>query len=179
VSKADFPEFSGAELPQDRARRRGAERLRAAVAELPLRYAPFFDRLAGLWELPEAQVRSELERAKDPSQWQSQMLPGVRVFDVARARDSDPDLQARLMRFEPGARFPRHRHRGAEQLLVLEGAYADGSGLTVHAGQQQSMIEGSEHELRIIGSVPCVAAVSEHGIAFTGPLLRWVNALLR
>jgi len=183
VSKATFPLFSRAELPQDRALRLGAERLQAAIAELPLRYAPFFGRLSTLWELPEARVRSELERAKDSRSWSITLLPGVRIFDIARQHGEDgepsPGLRARLMRFEPGARFPRHRHRGSEELLVLEGAYTDGSGLEVSAGEQQSMAEGSEHELYIIGAAPCVAAVSERGIAFTGPLLRWVNALLR
>jgi hypothetical protein len=40
------------------------------------------------------------------------------------------------------------------------------------------MCEGSEHELSIISSGPCVAAVVEHGIDFSGPWLRWASRLL-
>lgn len=178
MSTAPFPSIFGDELPQDRALRLGAERLQAAVAQLPLRYAPFFGRLAALWDAPEAQVQSELLRASDPNAWSRTPLAGLRSFqvDVGGERSG---VRARLLRFEPGARFPRHQHRGAERVLVLEGAYADGAGVEVRAGDEQHMAEGTEHELRILGASPCVAAIAERGIAFSGAWLRWVNLLLR
>jgi anti-sigma factor ChrR (cupin superfamily) len=156
----------------------GAERLHDAVRELPLRYAPFFGRLAELWEAPEQVVQSELSRAKDPKAWSFGLLPGLRTFDVAVGAERSA-ARARLLRFDPGAHFPKHRHRDTERVLVLEGAYIDGSGLAVHAGDEQTLSQGSEHELHILPGSPCVAAVSEHGIDFTGRWLRWVNLLLR
>jgi hypothetical protein len=36
----------------------------------------------------------------------------------------------------------------------------------------QTMAPGSEHRLQILGDVPCVAAVSEHGVSFVTPWLR-------
>ena len=47
----------------------GLGRLLADVEELPLRYAPFFDRLALLWDIPEPEVIAVLERSKDPLAW--------------------------------------------------------------------------------------------------------------
>jgi putative transcriptional regulator len=176
VEKPKTPVISGAELPQDQALRRAGERLFGAVAELPLRYAPFFGRLSALWQAPEEQVLRELTRAKDPKAWSRTLLPGLLTFDVALAGRPESE-QARLLHFAPGARFPKHRHRGPESVLVLEGRYADGNGLEVRAGDMQSMPAGSEHELRILGTSPCVAAISEHGVEFTGPLLRWANKL--
>lgn len=164
------------ELPQDRALRLGSERLRAAVADLPLRYAPFFGRLAGLWAMSEPHVRRELTRARDAGAWTLTPLPGLRLFEVDAGT---PGTRARLLRFEPGSRFPRHRHRGRERLLVLEGAFADERGVETHAGDECAMPEGSEHELLILGPTRCVTAVSERGIEFTGPLLRLTNWLLR
>jgi len=41
------------------------------------------------------------------------------------------------------------------------------------------MDPGSTHELRIIGELPCVAAICERGIDFTSHWLRWVNWLMR
>jgi len=43
----------------------------------------------------------------------------------------DPDGQHRavLMRYEPGATIPRHRHLGDEQIFVLEGSVADDTGV--------------------------------------------------
>ena len=164
-------------LPADISRPRGAERLARAVAELPLRYAPFFGRLSQLWNAPEERVLSELSRAKDPRAWTLTLLPGVKTFAVeAGARAGGQ--RSRLICFAPGVHFPRHRHRGAERVLVLEGSYADGDGQQVRAGEEQLMEPGSEHQLRVLGAHDCVAAVAEHGIEFTGPWLRWATKLL-
>ena len=164
--------FFGDELPQDRALRRGSERLLGAVAALPLRYAPFFGRLSALWQAPEVLVVSELTRAQDPRSWHASLLRGLTTFDLALDR-TNPGARARLLHFAPGLRFPKHRHRGTESVLVLEGAYVDGNGVEVHAGETQTMPEHSEHELCMLGTEPCVAAVLEHGVKFeTVALLR-------
>jgi putative transcriptional regulator len=147
------------------------------VTDLPLRYAPFFARLAQLWEARQEQVVSELARAKNPRSWHRSLLPGLRTFDLRLGPRGDRD-RALLLRFAPGARFPKHRHHGGESVLVLEGSYADGDGREVGPGQLQTMPEGSEHELVILGRSPCVAAVSERGLEFTGPLMRWASKLL-
>ncbi len=171
------PGFFAEELPQDRALRVGAARLSGAVAELPLRYAPFFSRLARLWELPEASVVTELTRAKDPRRWSRTLVRGLRTFEVKPevASVTVRAARARLLHFAPGARLPQHSHRGSETVLVLEGSYADASGLEVHAGESQTMTEHSAHELRILGDAPCVAAVIERGVDFglLGLLRTW------
>lgn len=177
MTKARPDAHSAAELPADRALRLGADRLHRAISELPLRYAPFFGRLARLWEIPEDRVRSELGRARDAGSWTPSFLPGLRVFNVDPASGGSP-FNARLLRFAPGARFPRHVHLGHEHVLVLQGAYSDGE-VEVGAGDEQSMHAGGEHELFIIGAEPCVTAIREHGIAFKSPWLRWANLLVR
>ena len=87
----------------------GAERLRRAVAELPLRYAPFYARLAKLWRVPEPHVVAELERARDATNWAATPFWGLRTFlvNVGEVRLAE---RARLLRFAPGSRFPRHQH---------------------------------------------------------------------
>jgi anti-sigma factor ChrR (cupin superfamily) len=173
LEKPHLPDFSREELPQDRALRLGAERLRLAVGVLPLRYAPFFGRLSDLWQLPEAQVVSELNRAADPKTWRRTVLRGLRTFTLELPEPSHGQ-RAHLLSFAPGLTFPQHQHRGAERVLVLEGAYAD-AGCVVHAGDEQRMAPGSEHALHILGDVPCVAAVSEQGVSFVAP---WLGRLL-
>jgi quercetin dioxygenase-like cupin family protein len=177
VTKAPFSANSTAELPADRTLRLGAERLQQAVAELPLRYAPFFGRLSQLWEISEERVRSELTRARDSSTWTPTFLPGLRIFNVDSA-EPRAGAHARLLKFSPRAKFPHHEHIGRERVLVLEGAYTDGR-VEVHPGDEQSMDAGGEHELRIIGDEQCVTAISERGIAFTSPWLSWANLLVR
>lgn len=172
-----LPAFAETGLPQDRALRRGAERLRLATSTLPLRYAPFFSRLANLWELPEPHVVAELTRAQDPKAWSLSFIPGFSAFELSSTTRNSP--KARLLRFDPGLRFPHHRHRDYERALVLEGAYADDHGHVVGAGDEQASPAGSAHELTILGNEVCVTAVSEHGIAFTSPWLRLLNPFLR
>ena len=153
----------------------GAARLSRAVAELPLRYAPFYGRLSDLWDVSEDQVQRELSRARDRRGWSLTLLRGVKTFEIEG--EGRAGLRRRLMHFSAGVRFPEHRHRGAERVLVLEGSYADSSGLEVRPGEQQLMSEGSEHALTVLGEHDCIAAVAEHGLEFTGPVLRWATKL--
>jgi hypothetical protein len=161
-------------LPPAASQPRGAERLVRAVSELPLRYAPFFRRIAGLWQVSDEQVLRELTRARDPRAWRPTWLLGVKTFEVQAARATG---RSRLLCFGAGVRFPKHRHRAAERVLVLEGSYVDSTGCEVRAGDEQLMPAGSEHRLQVLGGGDCVAAVSESGIDFTGPWLRWASRL--
>ena len=53
--------------------------------------------------------------------------PGV--FWKTLWEDADGRHKAILMRYEPGAVIPRHRHVGDEQIYVLEGTVADETGV--------------------------------------------------
>jgi quercetin dioxygenase-like cupin family protein len=162
-------------LPRETAPRQGSERLALAVSELPLRYAPFYGRLSSLWEVSEQDVARELARARDPRSWTLTLLRGLKTFELQGGRRGE--TRRRLLRFSPGVHLPRHRHRGEERVLVLEGSYADSSGCEVRPGEQQIMSAGSEHELHILGAEPCVAAIAEQGVDFTGSWLRWASKL--
>ena len=100
---------------------RGLGRLMQAVAEPPLTYAPFFDRLGRLWDLPEARVVQVLERSRDEREWRRAPLPGLKLLRL----DGGPraaDANCYLAHFAPGLTFPEHRHRGHESVLLLEGS---------------------------------------------------------
>ncbi len=149
----------------------GRERLLASVTPLPLRYAPFFERLATLWDLTPERVEALLLQAAEPESWRKPGLPGLRVIDV----QPGPRLagaRATLTRFAAGMRFPKHRHTGPEALLVLEGSYIDESGRRVSAGDVHKMAPGSEHWFRVTKELPCVAASVQFGFEFTGSLMR-------
>jgi anti-sigma factor ChrR (cupin superfamily) len=53
--------------------------------------------------------------------------PGV--FWKTLWEDPDGRRKAILMRYEPGATIPRHRHLGDEQIFVLEGSVRDDAGV--------------------------------------------------
>ena len=59
----------------------------------------------------------------------------------------DGDRKAILMRYEPGATIPRHRHLGDEQIFVLEGEVADDTGICT-AGNYARRPPGCVHTVR-------------------------------
>ncbi|HEV8550339.1 MAG TPA: cupin domain-containing protein [Polyangiaceae bacterium] len=142
------------------------ERLMSAVAEPPLRYAPFFERLTNLWDLSEAELRALFERSRDPNAWRRAPLRGLELIRI----EGGPRLggtEAYLARFAPGMTFPSHQHRGAEQVLVLEGSYTDSHGHVYRSGDVHPMDAGSVHSFTIGPDEPCVAAAVHHGIRFS------------
>jgi putative transcriptional regulator len=141
------------------------ERLMIEVAEPPLRYAPFFDRLSALWDLPESDVRGLLERSRHKSGWERAPLPGLELMKV----QGGPRIQgteAYLARFAPGMTFPKHSHHGHEDVLILEGSYTDDSGKVFRSGDVHTMEAGGEHAFTIGRDEPCVAAAVHRGIRF-------------
>lgn len=144
----------------------GLERLMAAVAEPPLRYAPFFERLSNLYDLSEADVRALFERSRSPEAWRRAPLPGLELLTV----EGGPKLartHAYLARFAAGMKFPKHRHDGHEDVLILEGSYTDSSGVVYRSGDVHHMDGASEHAFTIAEDEPCVAAAVHRGIRFS------------
>ena len=141
------------------------ERLMIEVSEPPLRYAPFFDRLSELWDLPESDVRGLLERSRDKSTWSRAPLPGLELIKL-KGGPRIAGTEAYLARFAPGLTFPTHSHRGHEDVLILEGSYTDDRGVLYRSGDVHSMEGGSEHAFTIARDEPCVAAAVHRGIRF-------------
>jgi predicted ChrR family anti-sigma factor len=149
----------------------GLDRLLNSVGDLPLRYAPFYDRLSTLWDLPESSVIDVLERSRDPLNWRKLALPGVKVIDVAGGPNT-AGAEARLVHFSAGLRFPKHRHPGHEAIFVMEGSYTDSEGRLVGPGDLHEMKPGTEHSFKIANDEPCIAASLQAGLEFTGPVMR-------
>ncbi|MFZ5892707.1 MAG: cupin domain-containing protein [Myxococcota bacterium] len=151
----------------------GRERLLHAVEPLPLRFAPFFSRIATLWDLPCEEVEAILSRAADPASWRKPGLPGLKLVDVTGGRRVQ-DARVTLVRFAAGMHFPAHRHPGPEALFVLEGCYHDCSGRRVGPGDLHEMPPGSEHSFRVGRERACVAASVQFGQEFTGTLMKFL-----
>ena len=155
----------------------GLTRLLDAVSQVPLRYAPFLDRVAALWDVSAEQANAVFSQSKTLAGWKRTPLPGVRVIAVSGGPRTS-GAETFLVRFAPGTRFPRHRHPGHESLLVLEGSYADTNGRVVGPGDLHEMEPGSEHGFLVDKDGPCIGAVVQRGREFTGLLMRILAFLL-
>lgn len=69
------------------------------------------------------------------------------------------DRQTILVRYEPGATIPRHRHLGEEQIFVLEGSVADDTGVC-GAGEFARRPPGCIHAVRSPGGALVLAIMS-------------------
>ena len=70
-----------------------------------------------------------------------------------------------LIRMAPGSSYPAHRHRGAEELFVLQGAFRDANG-TYRAGTYARFEDGTSHHPIALDDGPdCIFfAIAHEGI---------------
>jgi quercetin dioxygenase-like cupin family protein len=152
-------------------------RLLAAIEQPPLRYAPFYARVAELFDLPEADVEAQLARLQDPGTWQFAGLPGVHNVAVP-AGPRVRSAETLFVRFAPGTYFPKHHHTGHEQVFVLEGSYTDSHGVEHRAGELREWAAGSEHSFNVAKNEPCIFASVVFGRRFDSWALRALAKLL-
>ncbi len=115
---------------------------------------PREERLSARSRMPNPQVwkqwRSDtavgsmiIHRAEDDT-WEDTGIAGVRVKRLFV--DHTRDQFTALVRMAPGTSYPRHRHNGPEECLVLEGELHVGETCTLRAGDYQCCLPGSDHE---------------------------------
>lgn len=75
------------------------------------------------------------------SAWISSPIPGIEYKMIAR--DPERGTRTQLVRFAAGARYPRHRHAGTEEIFLLEGTVLV-NGILLRAGDYCRSEPGTE-----------------------------------
>jgi putative transcriptional regulator len=140
------------------------------VSEDAAEYATLLASLEGSLEAvaPSAALRAQvldLARAPkgpiDPSLYRwLEIAPGVKVHVLEE--DRERSMRACLIWAKPGARHPRHRHHGDENVLVLQGTFKDDRG-TYGPGDVCRSRAGSDHAEEAVGGEDCVCYVVYYG----------------
>lgn len=73
--------------------------------------------------------------------WIASPIPGIEYKLVAR--DPERGTRTQLVRFAAGARYPRHRHAGTEEIFLLEGT-VQVNGVLLRAGDYCRSEPGTE-----------------------------------
>ena len=131
------------------------------------RFSPFLDRLITLFDLPEDETRREIDAILDPDAEWEPMIDGCSFRDF----EGGPALgeaHAGLIRLQPGAVFPNHRHVGEERMLLLQGRVRDTDGNEYRAGDTIVSADGSEHEMLAIGDEGVIYAAVVVALEFSG-----------
>lgn len=88
--------------------------------------------------------------------WQ-EVRPGMRAKQVWE--DPETQRKAMLVRFDPGATIPLHRHDGDELIFVIEGSVADESGV-ITAGNMSYRPNGCVHTVSSPNGATVLAVVT-------------------
>jgi hypothetical protein len=141
------------------------DRLLATLCS-PDRFREFFPTLRRWFDLDDAGLGAVIARIDAGTSWKDTPFAGMRYFRFsagpgALGRESGCVLLA------AGARFPRHRHRGHERSIILEGSLTL-DGRRCHAGDVIESPIGSAHEFVSGTGRDLVILTSHDGIAFDG-----------
>ena len=83
-----------------------------------------------------------------------------------------------MIKGKPGAKLPKHSHRGQELTLVLKGAYACSSNI-YQPGDLHECDDENTHQPIIVGEVDCISLVATEGnLKFDNPFLRLIQPML-
>ena len=76
-------------------------------------------------------------------EWTPTDYPGI---ERSLFRNNDTGGRSSVVRLVQGARFPRHAHRGTEEVVVLSGIVSIG-GVSLSAGDYLFTAPGEEHDV--------------------------------
>ena len=134
-------------------------RLLTAATAGPMRYAPFFERLARLFDLSRDSIVGVLLKAASESEWEPGPHPSVRVLHF-QGGPAVAGADTGLVRMPADFVWPSHRHNGVERALILEGEYVESGGRLYRAGDIHEMGPGSVHSFTVPPGSPLLLAVS-------------------
>ena len=110
-------------------------------------------------------------------------------FDALPWRSAGKDIQLCKLREDgnsrlwmvkgkPGAKLPKHSHRGQELTLVLKGSYACSSNI-YQPGDLHECDDENTHQPIIVGDTDCISLVATEGdLKFDNLLLRLIQPML-
>ncbi|MGC4086311.1 MAG: cupin domain-containing protein [Polyangiaceae bacterium] len=145
------------------------QRLLAKASSPGLRWAPLFDELSRLFDLPDGELSKLGERSADPSQWQAIPIAGVELFHLTGGPQVGA-ADAGLVRVQPGLVFPEHTHLGEERTLILEGEARESSGQLRRPGDVLVMPGDSSHAFQVTSERPLIYALVLFGGVQIGDL---------
>ncbi len=118
-----------------------------ASATGPDRFSAVMHDIARYCDLALDGVRAVLRQLDDSSKWEAGPLPGMALqhFDHGPAAAF---ADTGFIRYPPDFAFPKHRHRGFEVTIVLEGAMIDHDGRSYGPGSVIEYEDGTAHHFK-------------------------------
>ena len=137
------------------------------------RFAPFFDDLTALFELPLVTIKRLLARLDDPGfRFETSLLgvalAGAELFHFGVGpRLAAAGAAGGVVRIRPGVTFPLHSHTGNEVTYVLEGGYC-ADGRVYGPGSRLEVTSEVVHDYSSAPGRDLVIAVLHRGVVMLG-----------
>jgi len=130
---------------------------------------------------PSASYHNPLERylpqALEQLDWHQQ-TPNIARYDLNPLVD-DQGHRVALQKIKAGAKVPQHSHRGQELTVVLTGGFSDELGV-YQQGDYIARDPSHHHSPTAMQNEDCIClTVLDAPMRFTGPVMRWLNPLIR
>lgn len=94
-------------------------------------------------------------------EWRATRCEGISLH--ALRRDEETGDSTVLIRMRPGCGYPAHRHRGVEEVLILQGGYRDERG-EHRAGEYVLSEAGTAHyPVALDAGEDCIMVAFAHG----------------
>ncbi len=106
------------------------------------------------------QILSQAVNSEDPA-WETSPMPGTTLLHFAGGA-SMAQADCGLVKLDPGARFPTHRHLGDEWAFVLQGEVLEDNGNRLLPGDISYCEAESEHGFIAAGTQPLILVVVLH-----------------
>jgi putative transcriptional regulator len=123
----------------------------------PRRLDGYANTLSRFFDFGETEARALLARIDVAEEWMEGPDVGISVLPVAAGPRVQTAL-ASLVRLPTGVTLSEHEHVGREELLVLEGGFADSLGHVVWPGETLEMAVGTSHSMWGLPGPACVCA---------------------
>ncbi len=124
-------------------------------------YAGFVDRLARMFHRSTDGMAGIARRITDPATAWEELLPGIRLLHFEGGAPL-ATADCGIVRMDPGATFPVHRHLGHEVSMILSGVAVLEDGRTLLPGDLNPLEAGSVHTFRAGPDEPLVFAAFVH-----------------
>lgn len=126
--------------------------------EGPERFAHFTREVATVFDITPAQAQTLLAEVAADEGFEEGLSPGVQLKMVKAGPRCEGAMTA-IVKVQPSATFPAHKHGDEETVLVLEGAYRDdGTGAEVWRGEYDRRSKGTEHSFTALEGQVCLCA---------------------
>jgi len=122
------------------------------------RFSHLVPALAVHFDLPPEKAQALVDRFDDAAAWGPGPGDGLQLMPVEAGPRWDGFMTV-VVRLEPGAQLPMHRHASREQVLVLEGGYRDDqSGQEFWRGDLDVREAGTSHSFTAVAGPACLCA---------------------